>query len=195
MVEIPKTILTKEKLDRQLTRQSMSTPFMSIRDGHYRKVSFDSREEVGVKIDKLAVMIGKLETRNGGTNRQFNPKSIRVEVEVKTEITIRETSIVGTDQIEDQTAETEDNTDKLEVSLDIKNIEEVILEEMSGAMVDKTVEENIETAIEITVMTETGNRERSFSRNYDNNRIRSTSNSRSRSVSRASTNKDRICCY
>ena len=32
---------------------------MSIRDGHHRKVSFDTREEIGDKIDKLAVMIGK----------------------------------------------------------------------------------------------------------------------------------------
>ena len=71
MVEIAKRILTKEKLDRQLTRQSSSTPFMSIRDDHHRKVSFDTREELGDKIDKLAVMIGKLATRDGKTNRQF----------------------------------------------------------------------------------------------------------------------------
>ena len=32
-VETAKRILTKEKLDRQLTRQSSSTPFISIRDG------------------------------------------------------------------------------------------------------------------------------------------------------------------
>ena len=56
-----------------------------------------------------------------------NPKSIRVEVEVKTEITIRETIKTVTDQ----KAETEDNTDKTEVCLDMnKIIEEVILEEM-----------------------------------------------------------------
>ena len=32
---------------------------MSIRDGHQRRVSFDMKEELGNKIDKLAVMIGK----------------------------------------------------------------------------------------------------------------------------------------
>ena len=59
-----------------------------------------------------------------------NLKSIRVEVEVKTEITIRETIKIGTDHITDQTAETEDNTNKTEVGLDMnKIIEEVILEE------------------------------------------------------------------
>ena len=65
-------------------------------------------------------------------------------------------------------------------------------------MVDKTVEENTGTAIEMTVMTEGRNRsrDRSFSRNYSNNaRNRSTCNSRSSSGSRASTNRDRIQCY
>ena len=42
-VEIAKRILTKGKLARQLTGQSTSTPFISIRDGHHRKVSFEGR--------------------------------------------------------------------------------------------------------------------------------------------------------
>ena len=73
VVDTAKRILTKEKLDRQLTRQSSSIPFMSIRDGHNRKVSFDTKEELGDQIDKLAVMIGKLATRDSGTGRQFKP--------------------------------------------------------------------------------------------------------------------------
>ena len=51
VVETARRILTKEKLDRQLTGQSSSSPFMSIREGHSRRVSFDMREEVGNKID------------------------------------------------------------------------------------------------------------------------------------------------
>ena len=47
---------------------------MSIRDSHNRKVSFDIKEELGDKIDKLAVMIGKLATRDSGTGRQFKPQ-------------------------------------------------------------------------------------------------------------------------
>ena len=66
-------ILTKEKLDKQLAGQSLSNPFMSIRDGHHRRVSFDTRDELGHKIDKLAVMIGKLATKESGSNRQFKP--------------------------------------------------------------------------------------------------------------------------
>ena len=73
-VETTKRILTKEKIERQLLGQTSSTPFMSIRDSHNRKVSFDTREELGDKIDKLEVMIGKLVTRDSGANRQFKPQ-------------------------------------------------------------------------------------------------------------------------
>ena len=74
VVETAKRILTKEKLDRQLTRQSLSTQFMNIRDGHNRTVSFDTKEELGDKIDKLAVMIGKLANRDSETGRQLKPQ-------------------------------------------------------------------------------------------------------------------------
>ena len=47
---------------------------MSIRDGHNRKVSFDTKEELGDKINILVVMIGKLATRDNGTGRQFKPQ-------------------------------------------------------------------------------------------------------------------------
>ena len=73
-VEIAKRILTKEKLDRKLTGQSSCTPFMSIRDSHQRRVSFDTTEELGDKIDKLVVMIGKLAKRVSRTNRWFKPQ-------------------------------------------------------------------------------------------------------------------------
>ena len=69
-----KRILTKEKLDRQLTGQYLFTPFMSIRDGHNRKLSFDTKEELGDKIDKLVVIIGKLAIRDSGTGRKFKPQ-------------------------------------------------------------------------------------------------------------------------
>ena len=58
-VDTATRVLTKEKNNRQLTGQTLATPFMSIRDGHHRKVSFDTKEELGDKIDKLVVMIGK----------------------------------------------------------------------------------------------------------------------------------------
>ena len=73
-VETAKRIFTKEKLEKHLAGQASSTAFMSIRDVHHRKVSFDMREELGNKIDKLAAMIGKLATRESRTNRQFKPQ-------------------------------------------------------------------------------------------------------------------------
>ena len=47
---------------------------MSIRDGHNRKVSFDTKEELGDRIDRLAGMISKLATSDCGTGRQFKPQ-------------------------------------------------------------------------------------------------------------------------
>ena len=38
-------------------------PFMSIKDSHSKRVLFGTREELGDKIDKLMVMIGKLVAR------------------------------------------------------------------------------------------------------------------------------------
>ena len=73
--ETAKRILTKEKIDRQLSGQSLSTPFMSIKeDNHSRRVSFDTREELGDKKDKSMVMIDKLTARDSRSGRQFKPQ-------------------------------------------------------------------------------------------------------------------------
>ena len=55
-----KRILTKGKFDKQLTGQTSTSPFMSIREGTDKRVSFDTRDELGDKIDKLTVVISKL---------------------------------------------------------------------------------------------------------------------------------------
>ena len=73
-VETTKRILTKEMLDKQLTGQASTSPFMSIREGASRRVSFDTREELGDKIDKLLVMIGKFATKDSNSNRSFKPQ-------------------------------------------------------------------------------------------------------------------------
>ena len=65
-VERAKRILTKEKLDKQLTGQVTTSPFMSIREGASRRVSFDTREELSNKIDKLRVMVGLLVAKDSG---------------------------------------------------------------------------------------------------------------------------------
>ena len=43
-VDTVKRILTKEKLDKQLTGQTSTSPFMSVRDGTERRVSFNTRD-------------------------------------------------------------------------------------------------------------------------------------------------------
>ena len=58
-LETAERILTREKLDKQLTGQSSASPFMSIRDGTERKVSFNARDELGDKIDKLTVVMSR----------------------------------------------------------------------------------------------------------------------------------------
>ena len=73
-IETAKRILTKEKLDKQLTGQTSSSPLLSIREGHSRRVSFDTRKELGNKIDKLAFMIGKLAAKDSGKGRQYKPQ-------------------------------------------------------------------------------------------------------------------------
>ena len=73
-VETAKRILTKQKLDKQLTGQLSSSPFISIREGHNRKVSFDAGKELGNKIDKLTVMIGKSAAKDSGKVKQFKPQ-------------------------------------------------------------------------------------------------------------------------
>ena len=90
------------------------------------------KEELGDKIDKLAVMIGKLATRDSRINRQFKPQIHQSRGRVQNqELQSGETIRIGRDLITDQIAETEDNTDKTEVGQDMNRIiGEVILEEM-----------------------------------------------------------------
>ena len=69
MVEIAKRILTKEKVDRLLARQSSSTPFMSVRDSYNQMVTLNTQDGLEDKIDKLIAMIGKLVARDNEVNR------------------------------------------------------------------------------------------------------------------------------
>ena len=69
----------------------MSTPFMNIRDGHNREVSFETKEELGDKMDKLAVMIGQLATRDSGTDR---PQFTKVEAEDKTKVAMTDAIMI-----------------------------------------------------------------------------------------------------
>ena len=74
VVETAKRILTKEKLDKQLTGQSSASPFMNIRDGIERRVSFSARDELGDKIDKLTVAMIRLAAKDNHEKRPFKPQ-------------------------------------------------------------------------------------------------------------------------
>ena len=73
VAETAKRILTKERLDKQLTRQASTSLFMSIRERASRKESFDTRDELGDKIGKLTVMIGRLAAKDNNEIRPFKP--------------------------------------------------------------------------------------------------------------------------
>ena len=194
VVETAKRILTKEDLDRQLTRQSLSTPFMSIRDGHYRKVSFDTKEELGDKIDTLAVMIDKLATRDSGTGRQFKPQIYQHRDRGQNR---------NYNQCSYQNSYRSNINDRGQYRQDRGrprykqnyrrgnfrgNMRSFDIQSSRGENRNNYRNDRYDRSRNRST-------ERSFSRNYNNNRNMSTNNSRSRSGSRASTNRDRIRCY
>ena len=72
-VDTAKRILTKEKLDKQLTSQTSTSPYMSIREGTDKRMSFDTRDELGDKIDRLTVVMSKLAVTENHERRPFKP--------------------------------------------------------------------------------------------------------------------------
>ena len=98
-VETVKRILTKEKLDRQLTGQTSTSPFMSIRDGTDKRVSFSARDELGDKTDKLKGIMSKLAAKDSHERRPFKPRYIRAEDKVGLMIRehIRPDQMIGTE--------------------------------------------------------------------------------------------------
>ena len=73
-VDTVNRILTKEKLDKQLTGQTITSPFMSIREGTDKRVSLNVRDELGNKIDKLTMVMSKLAAMDSHERRPFKPQ-------------------------------------------------------------------------------------------------------------------------
>ena len=48
-VETAKRMLTKEKIYKQLAGHTPSTPFMSVRDGQIKRVTFDTADDLETK--------------------------------------------------------------------------------------------------------------------------------------------------
>ena len=193
-VEIAKRILTKEKLDRQLTRQSSSTPFMSIRGGHNRKVSFHTKGELGDKIDELVVMVGIVATRDSGKGGQFKPQIYQNRGRGQNRSYNQQSyqsmyrSDIGNRRLYRQDRSRPrygQNYRRGNFRGNMRNFDRQ----------NSRKEYRYNYRNDSYDRSRNRSRERLFSRNYNNNRNRSTSNSRSRSGSRASTNRDRIRCY
>ena len=70
-IDTAKRILTKEKLDKQLMGQTSTSPFLSIREGTDQRVSFNARDELGDKLDKLTVVMSKLAVIDNHGRRPF----------------------------------------------------------------------------------------------------------------------------
>ena len=73
-VDTAKRILTKAKLDTQLTGQTSTSPLRNVKDGTERKVSFNTRDELGDKIDKLTVVKSRLAAKDSHEKRPFQPQ-------------------------------------------------------------------------------------------------------------------------
>ena len=54
--------------------QGSASPFMNIRDGTERRVSFSTREELGDKIDKLTVVMSRLAAKDYHERRPLKPQ-------------------------------------------------------------------------------------------------------------------------
>ena len=73
-VDTAKSILTKEKLDNQLTGQTSTSLFMSIREGTDKRVSCNTKDKLGDKIDKLTAVMSKLAAKDSHKRRPFKPQ-------------------------------------------------------------------------------------------------------------------------
>ena len=187
-VETAKQILTKEKLDKQLTGQTSTSPFMNIRDGTERKVSFNARDGLGDKTDKLTVMMSRLVAKDSYEKRLFKPQIYKNRGQNRYYNQGGYQNRSG--RSDSRNRGQYGNNGHRQNQKDNKfqgNTGGYGRQDNRGECRDNRHNEYNRSRDR--------SRERTFSRNYGNNRDRSSSNSRSSSGSRASTNKDRIRCY
>ena len=184
-VETAKRILTKEKLDKQLTGQTSSSPSMSVRDGTDRRVSFNTREELGDKIDKLTVIMNKLAAKDSHERKPFKPQIY------KSRGQNRSYGQEGYKTRSDSGSRGHIMNNNSRLNYRSNNFR--------GTARGYGRQNNRENYRSERYSSNTRDRSRSrartLARNYGNNRDRSSSNNRSRSGSKASTNRDRIRCY
>ena len=145
-VDTAKRILTKEKLDRQLTGQSSTSLFMSIREGTDKRVSFNAKDELGDKIDKLTMVMSKLAATDSHERRLSRPQIYKSRGQNR-----------SYNQGGYQLCQTIGTGTMAQAKIQDKIIKVICLEEALGGITDKIVERGIEmkgiviTSIEIEI--------------------------------------------
>ena len=114
---------------------------MSIREGINRKVSFDTRDELGDKNDKLTFMLGKLAAKDNNEKRPFKPQIYQSRGRGQSR-GYSERNYHNRNRLNDRSNSTEDN---LKVgSGSSRTTEGTIFGTMLEGMEDRTAEGNME---------------------------------------------------
>ena len=184
-IDTAKRILTKEKLDKQLTGQTSTSPFLGIRDRTDRRVSFNTEDELGDKIDKLTVMMSKLAAKDNHERKHFKPQIYKSRGQNRS---------YGQGGYQNRS----DNRSRGYVANNSprQNYRGNRFRGNSrgyGKQDDRGNHRN--GRYNICNRNRSRPRQRNFTRDYNNSRDRSSSNSRWKSGSRASTNRDRVRFY
>ena len=184
-VDIAKRILTKEKLDKQLTGQTSTSPFMSVRDGTERRVSFNARDELGDKIVKLTVVMSRLAAKDSHERRPFKPQIYKSKGQSR-----------SYNQGSYQNRSGSRNRGQFKDNRSRQNYRGNNLRGNTRGYDRQNNRGNYRNERYNDYNRDKNrSRERTFTRNYSSSKDRSSSNSRSRSGSRANTNRDSIRCY
>ena len=161
---------------------------MNIRDGTERKVSFNARDELEDKIDKLTVVMSRLAAKDSYEKRPFKPQIHKSRGQNRS---YNQRGYQNTSGRSDSRNRGQYGNNRPRQNYRDNNFRGNTRgygrQDNRGEYRDNRHNEYNRGR--------NRSRERTFSRNYGNNRDRSSSNSRSRSGSQASTNRDRIRCY
>ena len=177
--------------------QTSTSQFMNIRDGT-EKVLFSTRDELGDKIDKLTVMMGRLAAKESNDKRPFKPQIYKStgsypqgQNRSYNQRNYQNRSRLGNRSDSRTRGQYGNNRPRFQQNYRGNRFQDNI----RGYEKQNNRGDYRNNRCDGYNRSRDRSRERLFSRNYGNNRERGSSNSRSRSGSRASTNRDKIRCY
>ena len=184
-VNTAKRILTREKLDKPLTGQTSTKQFMHVKDGTERRLSFNTRDELGDKIDKLTVVMSRLVVKDTHEKKPFKPQIYKSRGQQRSYGQGSYQSRLGSR-----------NRGHFMGNRPRQNYRGNNFRGNTRGYSRQNNRGNYGNERYNDYNRDRNrSRERTFTRNYNSNRDRSPSNSRSRSGSRANTKRDRIMCY